>query len=419
MLRKLIYIIGVGPGAQELLTGEARDALLNSEHVLGAERLLNSFETLIHGKKKETLISDKTIAETIRAGASKIYAVLVSGDSGFYSLSKHLFPLLQAEAQNWELKILCGVSSVAYFAARLGLAYDDAMIKSFHGRLRPDSTEFDKERLLNELTGLAACNRKCFFLTDGVVSPKLICRTLDGRGFGELRVSIGERLSYPDEKISSYMAKNIIDGDFDTPNIVCIENDKNRKNTCVNIRDSDFIRGPVPMTKEDVRALSLSKLCLKPDAVCWDIGAGTGSLSCSMALAAPYGRVYAVEKDPEALKLIRQNKEKFDCYNIEIVDGAAPDILSALPPPDSVFIGGSGGALSAIVNEICGKNFRARIVINAITLETLNAAQAVIENSIYYAQITQISVNEFQKAGPYRLMRAQNPVFIISFGGET
>jgi precorrin-6Y C5,15-methyltransferase (decarboxylating) len=129
--------------------------------------------------------------------------------------------------------------------------------------------------------------------------------------------------------------------------------------------------------------------------------------------------VYAVEKDPEALKLIRQNKEKFGCYNIEIVEGAAPDILSALPPPDSVFIGGSGGALSAIVNEICGKNFRARIVINAITLETLNAAQAVIENSIYYAQITQISVNEFQKTGPYRLMRAQNPVFIISFGGET
>jgi precorrin-6Y C5,15-methyltransferase (decarboxylating) len=293
------------------------------------------------------------------------------------------------------------------------------MIKSFHGRLRPDSTEFDKERLLNELTGLAACNRKCFFLTDGVVSPKLICSTLAGRGFGELRVSVGERLSYPDEKINSYMIKNIVDGDFDTPNIVCIENDKIRKNIRVNIRDSDFIRGSVPMTKEDVRALSLSKLCLKPDAVCWDIGAGTGSLSCTMALAVPYGRVYAVEKDMEALKLIRQNKEKFGCYNIEIVEGAAPAVLSTLPPPDSVFIGGSGGALSAIVNEICGKNFRARIVINAVTLETLNAAQAIIEKNFYDAQITQISVNEFQKTGPYTMLRAQNPVFIINFGGET
>jgi precorrin-6Y C5,15-methyltransferase (decarboxylating) len=419
MPQKIIYIIGVGPGAQKLLTGEAREALLNSEHVLGAERLLNSFETLIHGKKKDALSSDKTIAETVRSGASKVYAVIVSGDSGFYSLSKYLFPLLHAEAQNWELKILCGVSSVSYFAARLGLAYDDAMVKSFHGRLRPDSAEIDKERLLNELTGLAACNGKCFFLTDGAISPNLICRTLTKRGLGELRVSIGERLSYPDEKISSYMAKNIVDNDFDTPNVVCIENDKSRKNIRVNMRDSDFIRGSVPMSKEDVRALSLSKLCLKPDAVCWDIGAGTGSLSCSMALTVPYGRVYAVEKDTEALNLIRQNKEKFGCYNIEIIEGAAPSVLSTLPPPDSVFIGGSGGELLAIVNEIYGKNCRARIVINAITLETLNAAQAIIiERQFSDAQITQISVSEFKKTGAYNLLRAQNPVFIISFSGE-
>ncbi|MDR1363814.1 MAG: precorrin-6y C5,15-methyltransferase (decarboxylating) subunit CbiE [Spirochaetaceae bacterium] len=420
MPRKLIYIIGAGPGSWNLLTREALDALLHSERVLGAKRLLDSLKTLIQDKKTDALVNDKSIVEKIQLSDEKVYAVLVSGDSGFFSLSRQLLPPLRAEAlkNNWELQTLCGVSSVAYFAARLGVPYDDAAIKSFHGRLDSKSTTLDKERLLNLLTGVTARNRKCFFLTDNIVSPALICRALSERGFGELRISIGERLSYTDEKISSGKISGIARAGFAVPNIVYIENDKSVKNIFINPRDSDFIRGSVPMTKENVRAISLSKLNLKPDAVCWDIGAGTGAVSCSMSLAAPYGRVYAVEKNLEALSLMRQNKEKTGCYNMEIVEGEAPAVLSALPPPDAVFIGGSSGTLSPVLHEILKKNPGARIVINAVTLETLSMAQSIIaENHFPDVEIAQISVSEFTKTGSYTLARAQNPVFVISFGG--
>ena len=172
------------------------------------------------------------------------------------------------------------------------------------------------------------------------------------------------------------------------------------------------------MTKEDVRAVSLAKLRLKSDSICWDIGAGTGSVSCAAALAVPYGRVYAVEREADALGLIRANKEKFGLYNLEVVEGAASAALSSLPRPDSVFIGGTGGALQAITREILAKNPDVRVVINAVTLETLAEARALIEeNGFSDAEILQIGVSVAQKAGKYSMFRAQNPVFVISFGG--
>ncbi|MDR2659950.1 MAG: precorrin-6y C5,15-methyltransferase (decarboxylating) subunit CbiE [Spirochaetaceae bacterium] len=426
---KLIYIIGAGPGAQNLLTGEAREALAESEHIIGAERLLESLETLIKGKKKDALVAGEAIAEAIRRSANKTHAVLVTGDSGFFSLSKRLVPLLKTEAarENWEIKVLCGINSVSCLASKLNVAYDGAVIKSYHGRLNMDAPAQDKERLLNELAGLAARSRQCFFLTDKIVSPRLICGALAERGLDELCVSVGERLSYPDEKIISGKVNELLGRDFDSPNVVYIENGKlKQKNgvnppvhSPVNPKDADFIRGAVPMTKEEVRAISLAKLWLKPEAVCWDLGAGTGSVSCAMALAVPYGRVYAVEKDAEAIELIKQNKEKFDCYNIKIIEGEAPAALADLPPPDSAFIGGSSGALRDIIREITGKNPYAHIVINAVTLETLNSITEIIaENHFPGAEIAQIGVNVFQKTGKYQLLRAQNPVFVISFGGE-
>jgi precorrin-6Y C5,15-methyltransferase (decarboxylating) len=416
---KQIYIIGAGPGARDILTVTARDALIRSERVFGAERLLNSFSELLQGKKTDVLVTDESIAAAIRESDEKIYAALVSGDSGFFSLSKRLFQKLvdEARGKDWELEIICGVSSVSYMASKLGVSYEDAAVKSFHGRLRQDSPNIERERLLNEMTGLAAHSRRCFFLTDGIVSPGLIFRVLSERGLGKLRASVGERLSYHDEKITIGVVNDIKRSDFRTPNIVFLENDDVKSHPS-EAQDSDFIRGSVPMTKESVRILSLSKLRLKPDAICWDIGAGTGSVSCSMAFAVPYGRVYAVEKDADALSLVRQNKEKFGCYNMEVIEGAAPAAFSTLPPPDSAFIGGSSGAMTDILREILNKNPAARIVINVITLETLGVVQAFLaENRVCGAEIVQISVNEFQKTGKYSLLKAQNPVFIISFGG--
>ncbi len=135
--------------------------------------------------------------------------------------------------------------------------------------------------------------------------------------------------------------------------------------------DESFIRGNVPMTKSEVRSISLSKLQLEPHDIVYDIGAGTGSVAVEIALQIPHGCVYAVEKNPEALSLLEQNKAQLgaDCMNI--VSGTAPDICKELPAPNKVFIGGSSGNMKEILSLLLEKNPDVRIVITAISIETL------------------------------------------------
>jgi precorrin-6Y C5,15-methyltransferase (decarboxylating) len=416
---KQVYIIGAGPGSQKLLTAEAREALSSAECLIGAERLLASLDGA-NVREKKAVTAASAVTAAVKNSSYTVYAVLVSGDSGFFSLTKRLLPLLRAEG--WGVEVLCGASSVSYFASRLGISYDGAAIVSLHGRLDSGSGPLERERLFNRLAGLAAHNKRTFCLTDGYAPPETICRSLTERELGLLRISVGEKLSYQDENIITCGVKDALDMKFDAPNIVCLENDAAKSPFCPPLRDSDFIRGGIPMTKEEIRGISLSRLRLEPESVCWDIGAGTGAMSCCMARAVPYGRVYAVEKEPEGVALIRQNKQKLECYNLEVVEGVAPGALSALPAPDAVFIGGSGGSLQAVIREIHGKNPRARVVINAITLETLDNARSIAAESglsgTQNLEIAQICVNTVQKAGRYSMLTARNPVFVISFGGE-
>jgi precorrin-6Y C5,15-methyltransferase (decarboxylating) len=419
---KQVYIIGAGPGRGDLLTGEAREALERCGRVIGAGRLLDALSDILRNRERVPAVTTDAVLAAIRDAGPRVCAVLVSGDSGSFSLSRRLFPLVRAEG--WDVRLLCGISSVSYLASRLGIPYDDALVRSFHGRLVASGGGTERERLLNRLAGYVAQNKRCFFLTDNVLSPELLCRALSERGFGKIRVSVGERLSHPDERISAGTADDIAGMNFGDPNMICVENDGAAENTRISLRDADFSRGAVPMTKEEVRTVSLAKLRLGPDSVCWDLGAGTGSVACAAALAVPYGRVYAVEREPDALELVRLNARRLGLYNLVPVEGEAPAALAGLPSPDSVFVGGSGGALRAIVREALARNPRARIVINALTLETLShAREAAWEHSFSgagsaaAAEIVQIGVSAVQKAGAYSMLRAQNPVFVISFGG--
>ena len=137
------------------------------------------------------------------------------------------------------------------------------------------------------------------------------------------------------------------------------------------MRDEWMIRGKVPMTKSEVRAVSLSKLELRPDSVLWDIGAGTGSVSVEASFFLPDGQVYAVEKKPEALELIRKNVEKFRRENVTAVAGEAPDVLRGLPDPTHVFLGGTSGRMREILDALRRRNPAVRVVANAISLESL------------------------------------------------
>ncbi len=186
------------------------------------------------------------------------------------------------------------------------------------------------------------------------------------------------------------------------------------------IPDSEFIRGEVPMTKQEVRILSVAKLQLDKASVVYDIGAGTGSVSIEAAMQCPDGRVYAIEKAPEGISLIDANRKKFNIGNIELVEGIAPQCMERLPAPTHVFIGGSGGRLVDIIKAVRKKNPKVRFVLNAVTLETMGELMKLQGLFPEYAdmEVIQVSVSRAKVLGNHHLMRAENPVCIAAFGAS-
>ena len=169
------------------------------------------------------------------------------------------------------------------------------------------------------------------------------------------------------------------------------------------------------MTESEVRAVSVSKLRLTEDAVVYDIGAGTGSVSVELALNCPKGRVYAVECREDAAELIEKNRRRFALSNLEVVRGMAPEAMADLPAPTHAFIGGSSGNMAQIVACLLDKNPRVRIVINAIALESIGEiAQIMAQFGFDDAEVVQMNLSRSRKAGRVHLMTALNPITIAA-----
>ena len=395
--KRKIYVIGAGPGGGKLLTDEAKDALAEGDAVLGAKSVTDLLTVPNKPVFHEYL--PQKVLETLNAHPSvRRAAVVMRGDTGFFSGAKKLAEALQGE----DLTLLPGISSAAVLAARIRTSWDDAAFLSLHGR---DAN----------LIRTVARSRKTFALAGTDHTPQDILRKLCAYGFGDLRAVVGERLSYPDERITRGTPQSLQNGAYDPLSVLYFENE-NVENSCrIGIPDDTFIRGDVPMTKAEVRAVSLAKLAPQTDSVVWDVGAGTGSVAVECALIAWNGQVYAVEKEADAAALIRQNKLKFRTDNLNVVEGAAPEALSELPAPTHVFIGGSGGKLCEIVGLILEKNPQAVIVVNAVTLETQTQA-AALEKQFGFDLFETVSVQiaRSRKAGAYHMMQAQNPVYVFS-----
>ncbi len=184
------------------------------------------------------------------------------------------------------------------------------------------------------------------------------------------------------------------------------------------IEDEEFIRGDVPMTKMEVRTVSLAKLKLTEDAVVYDVGAGTGSVSVECARLSDSVKVYAIEKNEDAISLVKQNAGKFGLSNIEIIPGEAPKILEPLPAPTHVFIGGSGGSMGEIIHLCLEKNPGTRFVVNVIMPESLAKLLGCLKDEpVTDPGIVSMTVARSKKAGSGHLMTGLNPVWIVSFSG--
>ncbi len=405
-MSKNITIAGIGMGNPDLLTKETRCALIDAELIIGARRMRDAIPKNCHAEYIETY-DGREIAALIDESDAENIVVCMSGDSGFYSGTKGLLAMLE---EKYEVNVLPGISSISYLSAKSGISWQDACIISLHGR---------KDNWIQ-----AVRSHEKTFLLMGNGSLRSIVEELCMAELGHCVLVIGIKLSYPDEMILKGKASTLLDkGDkldcWDSSLCVLfVLNEKAGGQNCFGIPDDAFIRGQVPMTKSEVRAVTMSRLNLREDSVVYDIGAGTGSVSVEMALCAYRGRVYSVECMPKALELLAANKAKFMADNLEIIEGKAPDCLEQLPPPEVVFIGGSKGKKEDIIKAVLKKNPKVRFVCNIISLESLSEMLSIVENHhLNRLEITQIGVSRGHVIGDQHLMEGLNPVFVVSFEG--
>ncbi len=392
-----VTLIGVGLGNPELMTGQARSALEGADLVLGSRRLLG--ELAQEGQERIAAVRPGEILRLLLDRGAQSPCVLFSGDAGFFSGARGLIPLLEEEGLAY--RVLPGISSAQYFAARLGRPWQDWNLVSAHsGQCDPVAAVLE--------------GRDTFFLTGAGGGPGELCKLLERAGLGELRAAVGEELSYPDERVTRGTVGQLAGEMFSPLSVLLVQGAAPRRPAgAQGIPDGDFLRGDVPMTKQEVRAAALAKLEIRESDVVYDVGAGTGSVSVELALQARKGRVFAVEEGPEAVELIRRNRERFGCWNLEVVPGSAPGALDGLPVPDAAFVGGSGGRLEEILECLLRKNPGLRLCVSAVAAETLGQTMALLAKWGYQAEVTQISAARSRTAGRLHLMTAQNPVWLI------
>ena len=471
-----VTLVGTGCGSIGTMTASGIYALEHADLIIGAPRLIDSLPGG-WGDSRASAVSSEEIMGLIRTftdenpdipwnGADmseeteKRIAVAFSGDTGFYSGAKPLLPMLKNEGIKTD--VIPGISSLQLLAARLDMSWQDWKLVSAHGMDCDASREIDSDRYT-------------FFLTGGKLGPSELCMQISEAGFGDLQVAVAERLSYDEERIILGGARDFTGEDFDSLSVLLVwptgvnmdeeeaetinhggelelqdinqlfddpmdqllQTDDSHIHDMEAVRlhegeavpteerpietelrpglpDSMFIRGDVPMTKRDIRAVIAGHMQTERNDVVWDVGAGTGSVSVELALQASGGSVYAVEKDHEGIILIEQNRERFGLGNIHTIEGKAPDVLEDLPAPNKVFIGGSGGNMREIIECALNKNPEVLICVSAILLETATETMVVMDYLGMEIDITQVSISSAKKVSGKHMMIAGNPIFIIT-----
>lgn len=400
--KRTISCIGIGMGTLDTLTHEAAETIRNADILFGAKRILESVEHmpgLLHeSQERVEEYRSAQIAEYLstRPHLTQI-VILMSGDVGFYSGAR----LVQDAFPDEKIDYYCGISSVVYFASKVPTSWQDAKLLSAHGR---------SLNLLNCVQRYP----KIIMIVSGVEDVRAICQELVEAEMTYVHVTVGTNLSYQEETVTSGTPEAFLQAETTGLHIMLIENPQAKHIIVPGMSDESFVRGKVPMTKEEIRILSVAKLQLTEDSIVYDVGAGTGSVSMECARLCTNGTVYAVERNPEGIALIRENSKKLRLSNVKAIEGLAPEALMDLPAPTHAFIGGSAGNMGEILDVLRAKNPSVRIVINTIALESISEVMQLLKERGYDADIVQISAAKSRVLGRYHMMTGLNPVYIIT-----
>lgn len=404
------YIIGIGPGDAAYIYPLAQQLIEEAEVLIGGRRNLDELAQ----PGQETLVIDRGLAQVAEyiqdSWQSRRLVVLASGDTSLFSVRAYL----QKKLPEVPFEVLPGISSLQYLLARRGLNLNELKIITMHGA--------SNANLLNTVMR----ERTTAIFTGGENSPQAIAARLAALDFAELTLTVGENLSYPDERIISGPPSLIAAQSFAPLSLMLAENARPEERPWpylpAGLPDELFERSteggrPVPMTKSEVRAIITSKLRLRENSRLLEIGSGTGSVTVEAALAAHAGHVWTLEQNQQAQAACRRNLAKFGLDNVTLIEGAAPEALPPAPPDgyDRVFIGGSGGNMAAIVAQVCSQPQPLRLVVSAITLESVAEAMAALQAAgCQDLEVVQAAVARSRQAGAKHLMQGLNPITIIA-----
>ena len=401
-----IILAGTGMGSRGCLTRDVEEAIARADILLGARRLVDGHREV---PERYAFYQAEQIIPFLRDIHGKTVVILFSGDTGFYSGCSRVYREIKKEIKEGGLKasvqVMPGISSAAYLASAIGESYEDAAVYSIHGRD------------LCNLAGKIRRSRKVFLLVSGVKDVNRLGQILEEEDLSGCRVVTGYWLSCEDEDIRSRTPRQCRELREEGLYTCFIENPRAREARAAHgIRDCEFIRGKVPMTKEEVRAVSICKLRLHRGAVVYDIGSGTGSVAVEIAGLSDDIQVCALEKKGEAVSLIEENKRKFRLENIFVTQGEAPEALAGLPKATHGFIGGSGGRMREILDALRQINPHMQVVINGVTMETICELKEILgQYTTEDEEIVQLQVSRMKQAGSYHLMNGENPVWICAF----
>ncbi len=396
------YAIGMGMGNAAGLTAEAKAALSKADVIFAASALSDNIKQLhlqapIVSEYRWENISEYLLNHPEIKNAAAVFA----GDIGFYSGAA----LLPKKLENRKLIRIPGISSMSYLAARAGISWQDAKVVSIHGRVCNWQQAVLK-------------NKKVFMLLSGKEDMKMITKTLaDDEAAWDAQVIVGYDLGSPLEEVFTVLPKEVIDREWKDGlySLFILRKEETPAPIYTVFSDTDFIRERVPMTKEEVRHLSVVSLGLYKNAVLWDIGAGTGSVSAEAAALDDSIRIISFEKNKNAVELIQKNLRHFHLSNVKTVEGLFPEEINFenIPVPSHVFIGGTSKHCSDIFKLLAAFDTTIRIAANAVTIESVHELTEQMEKYCTDVEITQIAVSKSHTVGSYHMMKAENPIYML------
>jgi precorrin-6Y C5,15-methyltransferase (decarboxylating) len=398
-----VQVVGLGMSPADL-TPRAREIIQEAQVLVGGRRLLDYFPEhqgmkIPLGREPEgTLRQLASLAETRRV------VVLASGDPNFYGVGPLVVRVLGAE----QVVIHPNLTAVQTACARLQMPWQDATVVSLHGR---------GWEALDAILGKSG---PLVIYTDPEHSPGEIARFLQARGLTEAHCCVLEDLGQATERITWLSLAEAQERAFSPLNLVVVllepdEVSRLRPQLHLGLPEAALAHQAGLITKTEVRAVVLAKLALGPGQILWDVGAGCGSVGLEAALLLPGGKIFAVEREPERAAQIAANRDRFGVVNLEVVCGRAPECLANLPAPHRVFVGGGGNRIGVIIKEAVGRLAPGgRVVITAALLETLEAAQAVLDQMDLEVEVVQLQVNRSHPLAGGMALKALNPVWIVT-----